>query len=135
MRKFITFFVIAVPVGLVSFFMLYITQSESLELHQLGRDSESKSVVAVLGNVGMADVTIVDVVVNGGKKPLDAKVQIDHPHKGFVVVDAFDSEHVESYNFVELEGAVVPKNSPSNLYINDDYKTLPKEAKNTELRS
>lgn len=82
---------------------------------------DKKSVVVSVGNNGFRDVEILNVSVNNNETPLETKLQVSNPLKGFIIKDNYNSEEVKEYGFTNInEVAIKSGTSPSITYENQD---------------
>ncbi|WLR46330.1 hypothetical protein LC065_12115 [Halobacillus litoralis] len=80
----------------------------------IGSSADKQSVVISIGNKGFSNIKIEDVRINTNEEPLDKKVQVSDPLKGFIVADSFDGEAVE-YGLTDIQDVVIkPNTSPSS---------------------
>ncbi|GEN52144.1 hypothetical protein [Halobacillus faecis] len=80
----------------------------------IGSSADKQSVVISIGNNGFSNIKIEDVRINMNEEPLDKKVQVSHPLKGFIVADSFDGE-AEEYGLTDIQDVIIkPNTSPSS---------------------
>ena len=121
MKKIIVGLIIVVCIGIIAWLRL----NPPLEKGTLGSNSESTSVVIELGNKGLRDIQVTEVFVNHGEIPSKVKMQINHPDKGFIVVDNLSSSEAAAFNFFNLMDAKIKKGTIiGEIYEKQDKKQV-----------
>ena len=83
-----------------------------------------------MGNKGFSDVQITNVYINNGETPTEVKMQMNHPDKGFIIIDDFSSSESAAYNFVSLTDAKIAKRTLINeVYEKQDQKQVKEDDK------
>ena len=124
MKKMIVGFMIVVCIGII----VWLRLNPPLEKGTIGRNDEATSVVIGLGNKGFRDIQVTDVFVNNGETPSEVKMQINHPDKGFIVVDDFSSSAAAAFNFFSLKDAKIKKGTIiGEIYERQDKKQVKEE--------
>ncbi|WP_227939943.1 hypothetical protein [Alkalihalobacillus deserti] len=112
MRKIIMFSIIIIAVILVGIFS-FIKFNPPLVSGIVGATNDYNAVVVEIGNKGFAEVKVDNVLVNGNEEPLNLKMQVSNPLKGFIITDTFDEEAKE-YGIHDIENVTIkPNTSPS----------------------
>lgn len=118
-KKIIVGLVIVVLIGII----VWLRLNPPLEKSTLGKNHESTSIVIALGNKGFTDIQVTEVSVNNGETPFEVKMQINHPDKGFILVDDFSSSEAAAFNFYSLEDVKIKKGTIiSEIYDRQDKK-------------
>lgn len=78
-----------------------------LELRTLGSSGDNKSVVVGVGNKGISDIKILDVLVNNNENPTKTKVQVSNALQGFIITDNFNSNESKKYGFRNIEDTTI----------------------------
>jgi len=82
---------------------------------------DNKSAVVGVGNNGFREVEILNVSVNNNENPLETKLQVSNPLKGFIITDNYNSEEAKEYGFTNInEVALKTGTSPSTTYEKQD---------------
>ncbi|MGR9049437.1 hypothetical protein ACQ4XT_12505 [Halobacillus faecis] len=106
----IVLIIIVCSIGLFSFIKFH----TPLVSGAIGSSADKQSVVISIGNKGFSNIKIEDVRINTSEEPLDEKVQVTHPLKGFIVADSFDGE-AEEYGLTDIQDVIIkPNTSPSS---------------------
>ena len=122
----ITVLILGVIIGGLYFFVKF---NPPLELGTLGSSGDNKSVVIGVGNKGISEITILDVLVNDNENPTKTKVQVSNALQGFIITDNFNSSESKKYGFRNLEDTTIKvekylfdklKNSDDNMTANKD---------------
>jgi hypothetical protein len=101
---------VVVSIGLYSFIIF----NPPLVSGTIGSSGDKKAVVIEIGNKGFSNVKIKGVFINNKVKPMDKKIQLSNPLKGFIVTDIFDVEAIE-YEITNINDVVIePNTSPSS---------------------
>ncbi|WP_096202949.1 hypothetical protein [Bacillus sp. FJAT-45350] len=109
MRKIILISVLifaVISIGLFSF----IKSNPPLMSGTIGSSGDKQAVVISIGNEGFSDVEINDVLINNNEEPLDKKIQLSNPLKGFIVAVDFDGEARE-YGITNIEDVIIEPNT------------------------
>lgn len=120
-KKMIVGLIIVVFIGII----VWLRLNPPLEKSTLGRNYESTSVVIALGNKGFKDIQVTEVFVNNGETPSAVKMQINHPDKGFIIVDDFSSSEAVAFNFFSLTDVKIKKGTIiGEIYERQDKKQV-----------
>lgn len=80
----------------------------------IGSSGDKQAVVISIGNEGFSDVVINDVLINNNEEPLDKKIQLSNPLKGFIVAVDFDGDKAQEFGITNIEDVIIePNTSPS----------------------
>ncbi|WP_409298845.1 hypothetical protein V1498_10500 [Peribacillus sp. SCS-26] len=99
---------LVIAVGIAVYFVL---AQPKLEAVLLGTGADTKSVVIKLGNKGIQDIRILNVRVNGEKKPELTKIQTVEAGKAFVISNNFTDK---GYTFTDYEDVLIDAKSSIN---------------------
>ncbi|MBU8906583.1 hypothetical protein [Desertibacillus haloalkaliphilus] len=108
-------------IGLFSFIKL----NPPLASGTIGSTSEKQGVLISIGNKGFSNIKINDVLINNHEEPLDKKIQLSNPLKGFYIAADFDGEAKE-FDLTDIEDvSIEPNTAPSSQLdkVNDGTAT------------
>ncbi|MFZ3579753.1 hypothetical protein [Virgibacillus sp. DJP39] len=112
MRKIIMISIISIVVILIGIFS-FIKFNPPLVSGTIGATNDHNAVLVEIGNKGFSEVKVDDVLVNGNEEPLNLKMQVSNPLKGFILTDTFDEEAKE-YGIHDIENVTIkPDSAPS----------------------
>jgi hypothetical protein len=110
-KKIIMISVLCIAIILIGLFSL-IKFNPPMVSGTLATSGDKNSVVVEIGNKGISNVKIKDVLINNNKEPLEQKMQVSNPLKGFIISDTFDDKTKE-YGITNIEDAEIqPNTSP-----------------------
>lgn len=78
-----------------------------LEFGTLGSSGDNKSVIIEVGNKGISEITILDVLVNNNESPTKTKVQVSNALQGFILTDNFTNNESKKYGFRNVEDTTI----------------------------
>jgi hypothetical protein len=105
LRKINMFSILSVVLILIGTFS-FIKSNPPLVSGTVGATNDYNAVVVGIGNKGFSGVEIDDVFVNGNEEPLNLKMQVSNPLKGFIITDTFDEEAKE-YGVHDIENVTI----------------------------
>lgn len=106
MKKKIWFTVLILGVIICGLYFL-VKFNPPLELRKIGSSGDYKSVLVGVGNKGISEITILDVLVNNNDTPTKTKVQVSNALQGFIITDNFNSNETIKYGFRNLEETTI----------------------------
>ncbi|WP_106494543.1 hypothetical protein [Lentibacillus sp. Marseille-P4043] len=113
MKKIAIISVLIIAVISIGFFS-FIKLNPPLVSGTIGSSEDKQSIVISIGNKGFMNVKINGVLVNNNKEPLDKKIQLSNPLKGFIVADNFGGEEKE-YGITNIKDVIIePNTDPSS---------------------
>ena len=99
-------FIVIASVG----FYLYVKFNPPLEVNTLAWSDDKKSVVVSVGNKGLREFRIVDVVVNNDEEPNNKKLQVRNLVDGIIIMNNFDSDKAKQNGFMKEREDNICKN-------------------------
>lgn len=110
MRKTVIISILVSAIVLIGFFV-FIKLNQPLESGtiSIGTLEDQQLLMLEIGNKGFGDIQIKRVVVNDSEEPVDTKIQVSNPLKGFIIPGNFTAKGNTDIKDVEL----LPRTSPS----------------------
>ena len=106
MKKIIKGSVLFIVIASVGFY-LYVKFNPPLEVNTLAWSDDKKSVVVSVGNKGLREFRIVDVVVNNDEEPNNKKLQVRNLVDGIIIMNNFDSDKAKQNGFMKIDGVAI----------------------------
>lgn len=100
---------LAIIISGVYFFIKF---NPPLEIGTIASSGDNKSVVIGVGNKGFREVSILDVSVNNGEKPMKTKLQVSNALQGFIIMNDDNEEKARKFGFTDI-GKVTIKTGTS----------------------
>lgn len=100
---------LAIIISGVYFFIKF---NPPLEIGTIASSGDNKSVVIGVGNKGFREVSILDVSVNNGEKPMKTKLQVSNALQGFIITNDDNEEKARKFGFTDI-GKVTIKTGTS----------------------
>ncbi|KYG59476.1 hypothetical protein [Planococcus maritimus] len=112
----VTVVTLMVFVVLVGGTVMFLKSNPPLETNSLAYTESGHAVTVGFGNQGWGDFQLTEVAVNNFEEPLERKIQLSNPLKGFVVTDDFESAEAQAYDFTDLDEVTIKTGtSPTGL--------------------
>jgi hypothetical protein len=113
LRKAILFSVLMIAL-IISGFFSFTIWNPPLVSGAIGSSMDKQFVVISIGNKGFSSVRINSVLINNNDEPLDKKIQLSNPLKGFIIADDFENE-ARGYGITDIKDVLIePKTAPSS---------------------
>ena len=110
MRKTVIISILVSVIVLIGFFV-FIKLNQPLESGtiSIGTLEDQQLLMLEIGNKGFGDIQIKRVLVNDSEEPVDTKIQVSNPLKGFIIPGNFTAKGNTDIKDVKL----LPRTSPS----------------------
>ncbi len=123
MKKKLWISILIVGIAIGGFYS-FVKFNSPLEVGTIASSGDRQSVVVEVGNKGIGEVKIVNVLVNNDEEPLKTKVQISNVLQGFTITKDFNSPESKKYGFRDIEDTMIEAGtSPSVQYQKSDDGT------------
>lgn len=110
-RIWVSILFLALIIGGAYFFIKF---NPPLEIGTIASSGDNKSVVVGVGNKGFRDISILDVSVNNGEKPMKTKLQVSNALQGFILTNDDHEENARNFGFTDIDKvAIKTGSSPS----------------------